>query len=79
MKLEQSKTLPTTKSVLRFDDDEVVKALKMLAKEKGYIISKNGKCYIWHPSRPGEARTSLVIDSDGSEFSIKNFDKGEPK
>jgi len=71
MKLSQTETKPSTRSVLRFDEDEVIVAFKMLAKARGYKISQSGKCCIWHPNYDRGSKTSLVIDNDGSEFSIK--------
>jgi hypothetical protein len=71
MKLSHTKTEPTTKSVLRFDEGEVVEALQMLAGKNGYKISRNGKCSVWFPHKPNDV-TSLVIDADGNDFSIKD-------
>lgn len=72
MELNQTKTKPSTRSVLRFNENEVIEALKMLAVKQGYRISSNGKYFIWYPSRSSKTETSLVVDADGSEFSIKD-------
>lgn len=72
MKLEQSKTKPSTRSVLKFDEQELEEALKEAARKRGYIISDNGKCNVWVPcgSSDRERSVSLAIDSEGTEPGI---------
>ena len=70
MKLEQHKTEPSTRSLLRFDEDEVIAALKFYAKHCGYFVPDDAKCVVWFPHDNRE-RVVLVVDIEGTDFGIK--------
>lgn len=80
MKLRQSKVEPNTRSVLEFDKDEIIDALKEKAKKEGYDISDDDQCTVWHPSKEcTKEKTSLVIDKDGENFGITAIAKAQSK
>ncbi len=71
MRLTQHKTKPSTRSVLKFDEQELEEVLKEAARKRGYIVSDNDKCNVWVPRPEDRDRgVSLVIDLEGTESGI---------